>query len=30
VPVRIELLDIDEEASEALLAGLNVETEVLY
>lgn len=30
VPVRIELMDIDEEASEALLAGLNVETEVLY
>ena len=30
VPVRIELLDLEKSDSEALLAGLNVETEVLY
>lgn len=30
VPVRIELLDLSEEDREALLAGLNVETEVRY
>jgi membrane fusion protein, multidrug efflux system len=30
VPVRIELLDLDEADSQALLAGLNVETEVKY
>lgn len=30
VPVRIELLDLSEEDREALLAGLNVETEVKY
>jgi len=30
VPIRIEIQDLDEADSEALLAGLNVETEVLY
>ncbi len=30
VPVRVELLDLDESDREKLLAGLNVETEVLY
>ena len=30
VPVRIELLDLSDEDCEALLAGLNVETEVKF
>lgn len=30
VPVRIELIDLEEADREKLLAGLNVETEVLY